>query len=564
MEGNGKADAVIDPGAVRKALVIGLDGASWDIMDPLLANGELPNLARLLAGGVRATLRSTVPPLTAVAWPSCYMGKNPGRHGLFAFRSIDVSSYEAVGDWISAQPIVGQTMFDYLGALGLPVYSYLAPITYPVWPINGVMVAGYPTPDLSKVYSYPAELAQQVPPMLDSNVDLWESSPDEVLPVCFAAAERWADTVERLVAEDRYHFYMVVENLTDYLVHRFWKLRDPSFPTYDPVLAARFGDVIAECYRVIDAAIGRMMSHVPNNWVVAVVSDHGGGRGPTKWFHANSWLRQQELLQPCRASGAKAARGSLKLVRSMVRGRALKGLLLRLLPGIGKKRLASLTATASAIDFQMTRAYAVDIYQVVGGIAINLRGRQQFGMVEPGAEYERLRDRVLSGLLDLRDPSTGQFIVQGAWRREELYQGPFAERAPDVLYLLNPDYRCGRRQDQMVTEIDTTTLQNMSGSHRMEGVLALHSPGVFCPQSVLENAQIIDFLPTLFHGMGLPVPADVDGEVLAPAFLPDYLAAHPVRTGAPLGQGQLVAAGVYDQGEEEGIKSSLRGFGYVE
>lgn len=562
---NGKSDSAVDPRDVRKTLVIGLDGASWDIIDPLIARGELPNLARILAGGVRGNLRSTIPPVTAVAWPSLYTGKNPGKHGIFAFRTIDVARYRQPADeWISAQPIAGRTIFDHLGSLGLKVCAYLAPITHPVWPINGVLVAGYPTPDLSKVYCHPPELASEISPLLPPGLDLWHSEPDELLPACFAAADNWTTTVERFLQQDQHHFYMVVENLTDYFVHRFWRFRDPTFPSYDAALAERFGDVVGQGYRHVDAAIGRMLELVSDEWVIAVVSDHGGGRGATKWFHVNGWLRRQGYLRQAESTRSRLARIPLTLPRRLLRSRSLKAAILRALPGLGQRQLARISSAAAAIDFVRTRAYGVDMYQIAGGVALNVRGRQEQGVVAAGEEYEALRGSIIADLKALREPATGRPIIKEVWRREELYAGPFAEKAPDVLFLLHEEFRCGQRHDQIVTDIDSVTLEGLSGTHRYEGVVALHAPGVFRSAASIEGAEIIDFLPTLYHAMGLPVPSDVDGKVLREAFEPDFMASHPVRTGGGMGETLTATGSSYGKEEEEGIRSALRGFGYVE
>jgi predicted AlkP superfamily phosphohydrolase/phosphomutase len=549
---------------VRKALVIGLDGASWDFIDPLLQAGELPNLARLIAGGVRATLRSTIPPITAAAWPSFLTGKNPGKHGIFGFKALDLARYGEDGELSSSRPIAGQTLFDHLGALGLPVCAYLVPMTYPVWPINGSMVAGYPTPDVTRVYAHPPELAEWVPAPLESDFDRRNAGPEEVVRLSFDMLERLTRTMERFLAEDRHHFYMVVENLTDFFVHRFWKLRDPTFPTYDRALAAQVGDVIAECYRRVDAAIGRLLAKTPEDWVLVVLSDHGNGRGATRFFHVNQWLERQGLLQPARVGRASLARRGMGVVRALLRSPALKGLVLRLLPKRLQQRLTRVRDLANQVDWAATRAFGVQLYPLVGGITVNLRGRQPDGIVAPGAEYERLCSELLERLRELRDPQTGAQIVREAYRREEVYQGPYLASAPDVVFLTNPDYRIGNRLDQLVTEVDRASLWRWSGYHRMEGVLLLHAPGVFRRAATLDGPEIVDVLPTLYHAMGLPVPTDVDGRVLEGAFEPAFLAERPIRFGGTLGGDGAGGDGRYSEQEEEGIKVALRGFGYIE
>lgn len=550
---------------VRKALVIGMDGADWQIVDPLLEQGELPNLARLLKGGVRAPLRTIVPAITFAAWPSLITGKNPGWHGIYSYWAVDPSRYDTEKALISSRPIVGRTIFDHLGSLGLRVCAYQVPMTYPAWRINGDMVAGFPTPDMGKAYCCPPELAEWVPSPLPSHIHgerirpaMASRNPGEYL-------ERLTQSMERFLAEDAHDFYMVVENVTDFASHIFWRLHDPTFPTYDRELARQLGDPLTECYRLVDGAVGRLLERTADDWVIVVVSDHGSCRAPTKWFHPNAWLLGQGLLRAGGGGRARAARAGLRLVRRVVSAATVRARLVRFLPRRLARRFERARSLSQAVDWTATRAYCVRLEPRTGGIMINLRGRQPNGLVEPGAEYEQLCAQLSAGLRELRDSKTGQPLVTEVWRRDELYQGPFAEQAPDIIYYTAPDYRCGDRLDRLVDEQNRRLLKVVSGHHTRDGILALRSPGIFRQGAALEGANILDVVPTLYHAMGLAVPEDAEGTVLLEAFEPAYLAEHPVRTQGALAGGSISGeAGFGSEQEEEGVRLSLRALGYVE
>ena len=68
-----------------KSVAIGLDGAAWHLLDPLLTAGVMPRLAALNARGAWGSLKSTVPTYTPPAWTSAATGVNPGRHGIYGF-----------------------------------------------------------------------------------------------------------------------------------------------------------------------------------------------------------------------------------------------------------------------------------------------------------------------------------------------------------------------------------------------------------------------------------------------------------------------------------------------
>jgi predicted AlkP superfamily phosphohydrolase/phosphomutase len=551
----------------RRALVIGLDAATWDIVDPLLARGELPNLARLVEAGPRGPLRSTIPPLTFCAWPAIMTGKNPGQIGIFSFYEQDLTVYERGKRVSTARPLVGQTWFDLVGQAGGRVISYGVPMTYPAWPVNGAMVSGFPTPDMTRTYAYPAELEARIPGLLPAES---REVPREAMASADAVA--WSlemvdryyrsslEALRELFAEGQVGLCMVAENLTDLFVHRFWWLRDPSFPTHDAGASARVGDPIAEVYRRTDTWIGDLLDLAGPDALVAVVSDHGSGSGATRLWSPNAWLRQQGLLFGRGGLRRGLVRSGFKVARAVAEAVGVAGTLRARAGGsaVGRAR-----ADIERIDWSRTRAYRIAMYPLGGGIHLNVRGRQPQGTVQAGREYEELRDRIIAGLLEIRDPRDGTQVVRLARRREDLYSGPFVERAPDIVFLNDPRYRSDWRLAPLTDDIPLVALRRHSGDHRLDGLLAFRGAGVFRAAAQLEGANVTDVAPTLLHALGLPVPDDMDGRVLEEAFEAGFLLASPVQRGAAVGAVES-GRGEYSQDEEAGIREALRGLGYIE
>ena len=138
-----------------KTLIIGLDGATFDLILPFVAKGELPCFAYLMKNGAWGELASTLPPVTAAAWPSFMTGENPGKHGILKFTQID-SGPETNGDYkqaITSKSFAGRTFFDVMKMNGNRVGAVTIPVTYPPWDINGIMISGFPSPDNNKIYS---------------------------------------------------------------------------------------------------------------------------------------------------------------------------------------------------------------------------------------------------------------------------------------------------------------------------------------------------------------------------------------------------------------------------
>lgn len=132
----------------NKVMVIGLDGATFRVIDPLVARGELPGLARLMAGGTRGTLESTLPPLSPTAWASFITGKNPGKHGIFDFLRRRPGSYEFLP--VNGASIRARTLWSRLSEGGVRVGVVNVPMTYPPPPVNGFIISGMDSPRLDQ------------------------------------------------------------------------------------------------------------------------------------------------------------------------------------------------------------------------------------------------------------------------------------------------------------------------------------------------------------------------------------------------------------------------------
>ncbi|HUM70042.1 MAG TPA: alkaline phosphatase family protein, partial [Chloroflexota bacterium] len=136
-------------------LVIGLDGATYDLLTPWLAAGHLPTMAGLVARGSSGPLRSTLPPVTAPAWASFMTGKNPAGHGVFDFfrpHSPDMDKPEMV----NMADLRARPLWDYLSAAGRRVGVLNVPLTYPPPPVNGFVVPGLLSPDEGQT-TYPPD-----------------------------------------------------------------------------------------------------------------------------------------------------------------------------------------------------------------------------------------------------------------------------------------------------------------------------------------------------------------------------------------------------------------------
>ena len=148
----------------NRCILLGLDGATYDLLDPWMDAGLLPNLKDLLARGAKGVLRSTDPPTTPPAWTSVLTGVNPGKHGIFDFR--DSFHRDPRRPLVSSRSMKAPRIWQILNAAGLRTAIMNVPITFPPEPLDGFMISGMMTPNDEADYTYPSELKARLDGMV--------------------------------------------------------------------------------------------------------------------------------------------------------------------------------------------------------------------------------------------------------------------------------------------------------------------------------------------------------------------------------------------------------------
>ncbi|PYK24434.1 MAG: phosphodiesterase, partial [Verrucomicrobia bacterium] len=145
---------------VPKVVVIGLDAATWTVIRPWMAEGKMPNLAKLMKAGVSGTLESILPPITPPAWTSFMTGKNPGKHGIFHFVETEHGGYAM--NYANATSRRSPTVWKLLNNAGYSVGTMNIPFTYPPEPLNGFQISGMDTPSETSPFIHPPELREEL------------------------------------------------------------------------------------------------------------------------------------------------------------------------------------------------------------------------------------------------------------------------------------------------------------------------------------------------------------------------------------------------------------------
>ncbi len=563
----------------RKMMVIGIDGATNDILRPMMAAGRLPNIARLVENGVHSDLRSTIPPLTMPAWVTSVTGVNPGRLGLFFFFN-DLHNYMSRSP-VSTGDVRSRFVWDLMGEAGRRSLLVSIPRMYPPVPVEGVMVSYLQGAD-AQVRTFPEERLESLARAIDLDemmrareefnrifserrMDLARRELDYFLFFNRMATEKQAAACCELMATEEWDFLMTVFSVTDLVQHKFWRFRDPDNPAYDPELAAAYGEAIEQSYEWADRAVGQLLERAGEDVACMLVSDHGFN-SLHHIFRVNQWLARKGFLH-FRDVAPRRVRRRVPLQRIL--GRVGLGAVARRLPG----RLRQLGVPVwrrqpvpfdQRVDWSRTRAYYSPSSYALN---VNLAGREPQGCVDPG-DYEATVEELRSALLAEVHPRDGKPLLAAVREKREIYSGEHVERAGD-LYLEFRDRTCissGELGEDGQVIRPISAADKISGTHQSnrEGIFVFCGPGV---KPGVRDVQpgIEDVTPTALHMVGVPVPASMDGRVLTECLTEAFLAERPVARG----EGDLAVEGGapgqgVDEDEQERIAAKLRDLGYIE
>jgi len=561
----------------KRVLIIGLDGATFDLIKPWAEQGYLPHLSHLMKEGTYGPLQSTIQPTTAPAWATCITGVNQGKHGLYDFVRRRPNSYNL--EVTNAAQVATPNIFDIAGQNNNRTVTINIPYTFPLRPLNGIMIGGPFMPTFTKELVSPPDMfnvIKQLVPDYFIIPDFDHRAPDPMA----AYAEKLLQGIEfreklclHFLGKESWDLFMAVFMATDEVQHTFWHCLDA--PDTSPL--APYRDAIRNVYQRIDQAIGNMLSqiaadHSGRETIVFILSDHGAG--PFRWMiNLNRWLANTGYLkfhsetkapmQRLKTSGikqlAQAYRRHLPAkIRASIRARLGAHTFSRV-----KEEFESALLT-SAVDWGETKAYALG---AGGNIYINLKDREPDGIIQPGKAYEQLRNEIIDALMTMVEPETGDVVVRKVHKREELYSGPKLADAPDLI-IEWVDYACwGRGQydgGETVFEaqrhLDFSD-QPLTGSHRPKGILIAHGTGIRSGEQITE-AHLLDMAPTILSILGIQPLPEMDGGFLTALFKDTEIKQVQqaiTESTLPVESAQLTIS----PEEEEAIAKHLRALGYL-
>ena len=512
---------------MTRIVSIGLDGAAWHKLDRLIDAGRLPNLAGLARDGARAPLRSVTPPVTCPAWRCSTSGKNPGKVGVFWWLNLDRTSGEITTP--DAHAFATADVWDYLSEDGYRCAVLNVPMTYPPSQLDGTMVSGFGAAfdvddDSSGPITHPPEFEREL-----------------------VAEYDWKTEVEDATTEDG------LEEVYDVLRSRFELLLDLLERGYDYVHLTAFyinvlqhkygdGERTARGWELIDDYLGRIDT---DDTLLVLYSDHG--HAPVeRTFAVNRWLMEEGYLSMNGDSNSTdAVSGELyeALTSVGVSPKRMAVLARRLLPESVHERVIPST-------YPIPSSQLADRIEWADNDAVAFsQGPLYLNRDRLGDRYETVRESLIRDLGNLT--YDGEPVLSDVRRAEEVYDGPFLDRAPDLLLSSGDGWEI--YGGIVPSTFESQAMSWTSGNHPV-GMLLLNGPGV--EPADLPERSLLDVAPTVLSYLGSPVPSDMDGSPVAEAFEDRELSTRrrePIEVSA--GRGLR---------DDDGVRQHLEDIGYLE
>ncbi len=558
----------------NKVLIIGIDGATFDVIKPMIAEGKLPNLSHLMRGGSHGILQSSIPPLSPTAWSSFMTGTNPAKHGILDFFGRCPDSY--LTNFYNASNRQEKPLWILAGEHNRKVVVVNVPATYPPDRVNGFMISGMDTPGKSTKYMYPPELMEELEKevggytleiinLRDSSInsDVWLKGLYDILENRFVVAKY-------LMQKYDWDLFVLVFDSTDRVQHKFWGDEvSLKLPGLKKVKGNQ--ELVKKVYEKVDQKIGALLKGLEEDVNVVVLSDHGFGP-VNRAVRLNLWLAQQGYMSFSRKSklmGYGITRAKVKIMEMILHyGRGVANRVSNMIKKENSVRSDNRVNVLSRINWTNTRAYCMG---GMGNIFVNLKGREPSGTVQPGSEYESVVNELIEKLREFTDPLTGEKVFSQVFKRSEVYCGKLMEKAPDILLEWAYGYSFIGERERFLFKIDDYHDNDIfishqwAGNHLPNGIIILHGKDV--KEGVeLRDATIMDVAPTVLYLMGLPLSSNMDGHPLKNAIKDEFLNDHSMKyqeLTASQASSDDSSKG-YSEDEAEQVKKHLRDLGYIE
>jgi len=528
----------------RPLVLVGFDGGEWNLINPWIDRGFLPNIKKIKDAGVYTDMISTIPPVTGPALASFFTGLNPDNTGITSF-------IKPGGGVISYNDIKNPAMWDYLGAANIRSCIVGLRLTYPPKKINGIMLSGgllrsegddfiQPEKYMDVAMGYHPD-PESYPELFNTLVKGFVKDQREFTDELIRLTKKQFSIFVELRKKDKFLFSLLWVENTDLLQHFCW-----DHP-----------EEILRLYQCLDNLMGEFLETNPD-FNLVILSDHGFHATPDRSFSINGWLSERGYLQPARIPLwnfiKDAVRRNLSDRLSTYQKRKIRSFIGKIKkgkknpqdsPAVFRKMPLTIAAANFGFRAELTTAFSPFTW----GIYVNA----------DAVGYEKVRSRLISDMESFTDEE-GNPVFKLIYRKEDIYSGQFFQEMPDILFLV---------QDRFHVDINSHkkcfnsyhNKRKITGAHDQayRGIAIAFGPDLK-KETALNDIRIIDFFPTVLNYFGLSIPDGIDGKSRAAVF--GYVEVSSKDSG-DFQPDEYQESGAYSEEEEEKIKQRLKNLGYL-
>jgi predicted AlkP superfamily phosphohydrolase/phosphomutase len=516
-----------------RQLLIGLDAMDWHLVRKWAAENKMPTFRRLMEEGTQAELSTVADTLPDTSWNCICSGLNPAHLARYFYVQHDP---ETAGLRYMPDDSSGVNYFwDHLSAAGRRVGVVDVPHVDIAPRLNGFQLVSWGT------HASHSSRSSTLPSMLREVDARFGRHPVGECDAVTSAPEAKKELRRRLLAGVRAHGelfrYCITEQDWEVLTtvfaaphcagHFFWHYLDPTHPLHDPDDRHGLADTIETVYRAIDREVGAMIEAAGVGVRVYAFAAHG--MGPL--YHAswnlpeildylgygNGGRRDHPRVHPDGTRPGAIHRANVnywRILRMMMPGK-LQYAIKAVLPERLQHELMFRFYGGNR-SWEKCRAFAVPNNDAVGAIRINLKGRDYNGLVEPGAEYDRICDDLCAALAELSDPISGRPVVKYISRIQRELHGPRVDKLPDITANWEQSFPWSSVYSPRFGTVRLRNQDSRTGSHSPHAFMLASGEGI--PRgAAISGASIFDFVPTILYGAGMRAPTNCEGHPLFPA-----------------------------------------------
>jgi|Deesub1362A_J573_1020465.scaffolds.fasta_scaffold00162_39 predicted AlkP superfamily phosphohydrolase/phosphomutase len=490
----------------NRVLMIGIDGATWRVLGPMIEEGRLPNIHKLVSSGASGILHSTIPPLTPSAFASFHTGVNPGKHGIIDFRLYQPETGE--NRLVSSVFLVHRSFLEIASDMGKDVISINVPLTYPPPRLRrGVVISGFLAPKVYPGFVYPEEVFYNI--LKDTNYRILGQSlkqkmhqPVERIMENFIEVESVRYKVARMLMDKHDWDLVIVHNQSlDAVQHGYFHFLDRE----SPLFSEEMYDKVARFYESMDREIGRLVENTDDSTTVILFSDHGF-KLIKKTVSLNTFLYKKGYIKML-----PRKRRILKL-----------GKMKRFIEGIDSHGVRYKIYDLLGIDLRMRRnliARYTSRHEVYERLPVYMRNGCHFGNLffnDKLIEGKDFVEEVIDSLTGLKDPETGERVINRLYMRDEVFHGSFLESMPYLFVEPAGDFSFTPGLFRGSVFMDVDHKHENTGGHAIDGIITIWGKNVRPIQGV--KCSIMDIAPTVLALLGTEIPDYMDGRVLEEVF----------------------------------------------